>query len=192
MPRPLHRRTVGGLLLPMVLFIAVGLSACAFRPPLPVPPTQTTEAGVASMRSVVIPVSVLLQAAPLGDTPSEPIYTLITDLKAWDELAGRIPQSAWDVGRQAAAAGQVVILAFAGEKGSSGYRVDIPQVQLQAEQLTVTVSVVAPDAQQIVEPASTLPFVLATIPRETLGAVRTCLFEDEQGRALQRLEVIVR
>ncbi len=169
----------------LTMLAAAGLAACAARmsavsAPAPTPPPA------AAATSHIIPVSVtmLLQAAPLGDAPAQPLYTLVADNTDWDRLDGRIPEAALQAGRQAGATGDVVIVAFAGVKGSSGYQVRVGEAALQAGELIVTVAVTAPAADDIVEPASTLPFALAAIPRDALAAVDSYTIVDERGHTL--------
>lgn len=163
------RICAGGLSL---LLTVTGLTGCA-------PRSETASV-------IAIPVTPLIQAAPLGDAPAQPIYALVAEDSDWDRLAGRIPEAALKSGRQADAATQVVVVAFGGVKGSSGYQVAVRQAILQADALTITVAMSGPSADAIVEPASTLPFALAALPRDALAAARSYMIVDERGNTLAR------
>jgi hypothetical protein len=129
---------------------------------------------------------VILQAAPLGDTPAQPVYTIVTDPKEWDSLSGQIPEAALQAGREASAP---VIVAFAGVKGSSGYLVNVRDAVLQADRLIVTVEVTAPGAADIVEPATTLPFVVAALPSDVLATARSYIIVDHSSLEVSRGEL---
>ncbi len=184
------RRWLGVLLAP----IAAGLTACAPLAPIgvitPTPPLTASAAPPAALpptpASPTLPVTLLLQAAPLGDMPAQPVYTIVTDPKEWDNLNGQIPEAALQAGREASAAGQIVIVAFAGVKGSSGYQVSVREATRQADRLIITVEQTAPSADDIVEPATTLPFAIATIPSDTLSAARVYTIIDDRGVELSR------
>jgi hypothetical protein len=181
------RRWLAVLLAP----IAAGLTACAPLAPIgvitPTPPLTASAAPPAALpptpASPTLPVTLLLQAAPLGDTPAQPVYTIVTDPKEWDNLNGQIPEAALQAGRKADVP---IIVAFAGVKGSSGYQVDVPRAQLEADRLIITVEVAAPGADDITEPATTLPFAIATIPSDTLSAARAYTIIDDRGVELSR------
>lgn len=170
------RHAAGALL----LLTLTGLPGCA-------PRMTADRAGPA----ISIPVTPLIQAAPLGDTPAQPVYALAAREDDWRRLEGRIPEAALQAGRQAGTAGQVVVVAFGGVKGSSGYRVDVREAVLQAGALTITVTVTGPGADDIVEPASTLPFALAALPGHALAAARAYTIVDERGHALARDQIQV-
>jgi hypothetical protein len=135
----------------------------------------------------IVPVQLLLQAAPLGDAPAQPVYTLVTDPKEWDNLGGQIPDAALLAGREADVP---IIVAFAGVKGSSGYQVDVPRARLEDDRLIITVEIAAPGADDITEPATTLPFVLATIPSDIFTAARSYVIVDGSGVELSRGQLI--
>lgn len=158
-----------------LLLTVTGLTGCAPR----MAPGEAASA-------IAIPVTPLIQGAPLGDAPAQPIYALVAKDSDWDRLAGRIPEAALKSGRQADAATQVVVVAFGGVKGSSGYQVAVRRAILQADALTITVAMSGPSADAIVEPANTLPFALATLPRAALAAARSYTIVDERGNALAR------
>ncbi len=180
-----HRssRSVRSLTIALWALLAVpGLAGCIVRM------TTPDRAPIAATTPHIIPVSatVLLQAAPLGDAPAQAVYALVVNDNDWDRLDGQIPEAALQAGRQTSAAGHAVVVAFAGAKGSSGYQVNLRQATLQADELTITVAVTAPGADDIVEPASTLPFVLAVIPRDALATIHSYAFIDEGGHSLIR------
>lgn len=163
----------------LVTLLAVsGLVACAAR--------TTTDKAFAAMP---VPVTLLTQAAPLGDAPAQPIYALVLSDSDWEPLDGQIPEAALQGGRQADHAAQVIVVAFAGVKGSSGYQVSVREAALQASELIITVAITAPGADDIVEPASTLPFALAAIPRDALAAARSYAIVDEGGHTLIRNQI---
>ncbi len=187
-----HRasRSVRNLTIALWALLAVpGLAGCTVRM------TTPDHAPIAATTPHIIPVSiavsatVLLQAAPLGDAPAQAVYALVVNDNDWDRLAGQIPEAALQAGRQASAAGHAVVVAFAGAKGSSGYQVNLRKATLQADELTITVAVTAPGADDIVEPASTLPFVLAIIPRDALATIHSYVFVDEGGQSLIRSRI---
>lgn len=179
---------------PLVL-IVLGLTACAPFAPIdsitPTPQVTVSAAPTATPSSAPdVPITLLLQAAPLGDEPARPVYAIVTDPKSWDSLNGQIPAAALQAGREASVAGNLVIVAFAGVKGSSGYQVSVREAVLQADRLIVTVEVTTPGVDDITEPATTLPFALATIPADTLSAARSYVIVDNHGIELSRAQFV--
>jgi hypothetical protein len=139
---------------------------------------------------------VIEQAAPLGDHPKDPLYSVITDSAQWDTLAASVPTQALEAGKKAQASAlparqELYLLAFAGVRGTSKYKLSIITIKLEGERCTVVVVETQPAPGEVVEPATTLPYVLAAIPYEALprGDRLTFVFANPQGTVLSQQEV---
>jgi hypothetical protein len=126
------------------------------------------------------------QGAPLGEQPADPLYTVVRQMSRWQELRERIPAEAADAGSDSIRSDQILILAFDGVKGSSGYRVHIEQVVQEGDRLVITVSRTSPDPDQVVEPATTLPFHLTAISPDAVAGISTVVFQDTESNTLIR------
>lgn len=137
-----------------------------------------------------LPFTTLGQGAPLGDQPVRPLYAAAARPESWADLAGRLPAQAAQlagVEDELQQAHSLLIIAFAGVKGSSGYEIRIESIVQEGDRLRVTVSHTEPDPNENVEPARTLPYHIVALPREVLeGDVSTVLFQDTQGNLLQQ------
>lgn len=160
----------------LLLLATLPLAACA---PIAVP---------RSAESTPVPFTTVVQGAPLGDQPAGPLYTVATEAGQWQELRDRIPSEAADAGADSIRSDQILILAFGGVKGSSGYQIDIEQVVREGDQLVITVSEMSPDPDQVVEPATTLPFHLAAISPADVDTSRisTVVFQDTEHTILNQ------
>jgi hypothetical protein len=140
-----------------------------------------------------LPLTTLGQGAPLGDQPVRPLYAAITRPESWSEIAGRLPAQAAQlpgVEDELQQAQSLLIVAFAGVKGSSGYDIHIESIVQEGDRLRVTVSHTEPVPNENVEPARTLPYHIVALPREVLEEdVSTVLFQDTQGNLLQQEHV---
>lgn len=126
----------------------------------------------------------LAQEAPLGSEPTTPAYLVNTTAAAWDQTAMQLPPEAI-AAAQTAAPSEMVVVAFAGAKASSGYQITITNIEHLAKQLQITVREQQPAADEIVEPAMTLPFHVVTLPTESLPAEITSIrFQNESGTTL--------
>ena len=67
--------------------------------------------------------------APLGGHPREPLYAVVTSSKEWSKLRGRIPDQAIEAGiRTGELNDNLILIAFAGTKPSSGYSITFKRV----------------------------------------------------------------
>jgi hypothetical protein len=141
--------------------------------------------------STNIAFQVLEQAAPLGDQPAAAAYTVITNSKDLDTIRTRIPtQAAATLQSDVNTATSLYLLAFAGVRGTSGYTLNITAIQQKGNQYTVVVSETIPDQETIVEPATTLPYIIVTIPLSELpqGEKITFIFTDPEGAFLEQAD----
>lgn len=132
------------------------------------------------------------QAAPLGDFPSEPVYSVITRAQDWNTLEERIPVQALDQCKKFTKFdGELYLLAFAGVKGSSGYAINVVEVLVVQDQYTVIIAEETPGPNTVVEPAMTLPYILIGIPRNILPVDKTLVFtfKDNNENTLFKQDV---
>jgi hypothetical protein len=132
--------------------------------------------------------------APLGDHPTDPLYTVVVHPDEWSELQGQLPEAAIRAGLQAGPEqDNLIVVAFAGVKGTSGYSLTVESVVRDQDLAIVTVSQQSPEPGNVVEPAMTLPYHLVAAPREALVSVQgvTVEFRDPEGIILERKELLL-
>lgn len=137
---------------------------------------------------------IIQQEAPLGDHPSEPAYWVITSPDHWDALEGAIPEEALAAGSKFEGWGSsLVLVVYAGVKGSSGYSIQIRSIQAEENHWTVTVSETKPDADQIVEPAKTVPYAVVGVSTDDLPAGDQILIEfiNSERKVLATSEISI-
>lgn len=163
-------------ILALLLLATASLAACA---PAGSPQAPSSDS---------IPFTTLAQGAPLGDQPAQPLYTAATQPSQWQELTDRLPAEASQAGMTAIESNQILILAFAGVRSSSGYRVTVERIVPERDRLVVTVSETEPDPDQVVEPATTLPYHLVALSLEdvNIAAISTIVFQNREGTILNR------
>jgi hypothetical protein len=135
---------------------------------------------------------VIEQAAPLGDHPKDPFYLVVTANSAWETLTSDVPSQALEALKKAAQSEQeLYLLAFAGVRGTSGYALSIAAIRLEGTRCTVVIAETKPTQDDIVEPAMTLPYVVAALPYGELprGEHLTFLFANPQGTVLSRQDI---
>jgi len=136
-----------------------------------------------------IPLTSIVHEAPLGGHPREPLYTVATSSKEWNKLRGRIPDQAIEAGiRTGELNDNLILIAFAGAKPSSGYSITFKRVVLEGDYLFIRIFHTKPSLNKIVEPASTLPYHLVTLPKEKLYPARilTFVFYDKKENVLNQ------
>ena len=136
-----------------------------------------------------ISITDIAHEAPLGDHPSEPLYTVVTFPKEWNKLRGRIPDRAIEAGiRTGELNDNLILIAFAGVKPSSGYSITFKRVVQEGDYLFIHIFHTKPSLNKIVEPASTLPYHLVRLPKEKLYPARILTFEfyDEKENTLSQ------
>jgi hypothetical protein len=134
-----------------------------------------------------LPFTTIAQQAPLGDEPSDPLYTLVVRADGWDGLREQLPECAIDAGSRAGLSeNDLIIVAFSGIQDHSGYSVTIERIVFSDDALVISVVHTTPAPGKIVEPASTLPYHLAAVPGKELGGSGplTFTFRDSQGGTL--------
>jgi hypothetical protein len=168
----------------------LGLVACApARPnvsPLlsPVLPETTSPSSTGT-----VPFATVKQAQPLGTEPGAPYYAAVAQPGEWNQLRSHLPAAAIEAGQHAAqTAPALYLVAAAGRKGSSGYRITIESITQEGKLLNVMVTQTAPQPEAIVEPAATLPYHLVVVDPQQLPAAASydIVFRTEQGDELQR------
>lgn len=189
-----------------LLLIAMGsLISCTSAQPVegfPTKPLPTYPEGTPAPTPIetgqptfpTIPFWTIAQEAPLGDHPTEPYYGVVTRPGEWSELHGQLPPAAIKAGRKAGPMqDHLIIAAYAGAKGSSGYSLSVDSLVVDGDRVIVTVSQQAPEPDAVREPAMTLPYHLVAVPTEALGPVRSLAFEfrDQAGLVLSRKEVVL-
>jgi len=149
--------------------------------------TSTLESSSAE----TLPLTTIAQQAPLGDLPAEPLYTVVSQPEEWRELQAVLPAPAVEAGLQASqSADRLLVVAFAGMRPSSGYQITIEAVRWQNDHLAITISQTTPGADDIVEPATTLPYHLVTLPTEiSAGTDLSYVFYGEEGTILAQKNV---
>ncbi len=135
-----------------------------------------------------IPFATVAQGTPLGDQPDQPLYTVVTQPDRWQELTGRMPAEAGQAGVDAVQSNQILVLAFAGARSSSGYQISVERIVREGDRLVITVSETEPDPDQIVEPATTLPYHLVALsPNDVNTAtVSTIIFQNTDEAILNQ------
>ena len=185
-----HHRILSGHTIAFIVFVlSTAMSGCELTGDIstPKPPTATLSPTAAS-----IPMQTISKGAPLGDDPAEPFYAVITTAKEWNDLEGRVPESVQEAGRTyEPKETEILLLAIAGVKGTSGYAITIQDVRIEGGQVIVQLSETAPGPDEIVEPASTLPFHLVAITLEALPKEGFMIFsfQDDQGGILGQQEI---
>lgn len=143
---------------------------------------------------VTIPFWTIAHEAPLGDHPTEPHYAVVSQPGEWSELDGHLPPAAIEAGRKAGPAqDHLIVAAFAGVKGTSGYSLTLDSLVVDENRVIVTVSQQAPEPAAVREPAMTLPYHLVAVPMDALGPARSLAFEfrDQTGLVLSHKEVVL-
>lgn len=100
----------------------------------------------------------LKKGALLGDQPKQAVFEIVTDASQWQSFKDRLPVELVETGSKETKAGNFIVIAYSGAKGTSGYGVEVSRVTY--EDMTVLVDVVEsrPGSNVIVEPAMTLPY----------------------------------
>ena len=145
--------------------------------------------GIKEPCALIIPLTSIAHEAPLGDHPSEPLYTVVTFPEEWNKLRGRMPDQAIEAGiRTGELNDNPILIAFAGIKPSSGYSITFKSVVQEGNQLFIHIFHTKPSLNKIVEPATTLPYHLVTLPKEKLypAPILTFVFYDEKENALNQ------
>jgi len=191
MQRPASIRFLPTWALALTLIACAPVELAGVRPaPSPLAPKTMTEQSSVT----TVPFTTIIQKALLGDHPTEPVYTIVALPEKWNELRERLPNAAIEVGMQASqSSDDLVIVAFAGMKGSSGYRVTVESVTLEEEndQVVISISQTTPNPDDIVEPATTLPYHLVALSRKYLQPARamTFTFRDVKGNVLSQEDI---
>ena len=133
-----------------------------------------------------IPFKTIKQEAPLGDQPTQPYYGVVEQLSDLDNLASKLPPQALEAARQAYQPGGLILVTFAGVKGSNGYQIAIQSIWEEENQIIIQVVQIKPGVSQVVEPAKTLPFYLAGLTRTDLpqNSPLEFVFKDDLGQIL--------
>ena len=192
-PRPSRRWAVflvaaavviGGLAVALLL-----LTACQSYPVAKTPSPQSIPS---TSFHKAIPFQLITQQAPLGDRPAQPFFGLVWQPGDLESLAGKLPGPALEFARGAIRPGELILILFAGVKGSSGYQIAIQNVWQEGNQIIILVEQTQPDTGQVVEPARTLPFYLANLARNDLPQESTLVFvfKDDRGNILAGQTVI--
>jgi hypothetical protein len=191
-PSPEASPTAPPLALPTVLPTATATVGPVSHPTSTVFVPQTTTEQPGQSSTATISFIIIAQEAPLGDYPAEPFYTVIGRSGKWDELREVLPDRAIEAGIQASSSkDDLIVVAFAGVKGSSGYNVTVESIVQAGDQLVIVVSQTVPGSDDIVEPATTLPYHLVAVPMKSLdlARVRTFIFHDVQGTILNQGDI---
>ena len=164
----------------------MGLISCGLEklPPQVTPSLHSTP--------ISLSFSTISQGAPLGDHPGEPLYAVVVNASEWDELTGRLPPQAVSAGKQAGnTSDDIIIVVFAGVKGSSGYGINIKSINFEGGEFKILIDESEPGLDEITEPATTLPYHLVSLAREDLPrqGMFLFLFIDEEGGLLNQMEV---
>lgn len=139
-----------------------------------------------------LPFQVIHTAAPLGDQPEQPLYTLVSGPEEWEALSSRLPAEAIVAARQAAADPQnLVLVVYAGQQPSSGYSISVEGIYSQEEVYLVRVEEILPGPEQITEPAVTLPYQIVAISKKEFpkDVDLTFVFQDTQNKELARITI---
>jgi hypothetical protein len=136
----------------------------------------------------------IAQKAPLGDHPVDPAYLVLTEQSQWEELQGVIPDQALTAGKALDGwDSNLVLVVFSGAKGSSGYTIEVDSINSTDSGWTVNLIEGGPDADQITEPAMTLPYAIVQVPREYLPKGNQLLVEfvDQERSVLSTSEILI-
>jgi PrcB C-terminal len=161
--------------------------SCQASPASQVNPTQQI-----TPTQVKITFQIVEAGALLGDKPKEPVFAAISTSKEWDALDQSLPSTLILNGKEAMKSYPALyLLAYTGVKGSSGYKLEITNIELDKGQYIVKVTESAPTQGTVVEPAMTLPYVLVAIPLDELPHNQkiTFVFTNPQGAVLNQQEV---
>ena len=158
----------------------------------PIP--KAGEAPPPSAQRGEVPFETILQEAPLGDHPIDPAYLVITEPAQWKQLGDAIPEPALAAG--SAFVGwdsNLILIAYAGAKGSSGYAIQIDSIRMVDDRWSVTVTETGPDEGQIVEPARTVPYTLVQVSKDDIpvGSQPLIDFIDQEGKVLSTSEISI-
>ncbi len=132
------------------------------------------------------------QDAVLGDKPGSPVYAIVANADQWNTLQSLLPAQAITAGRQfKPPADSIYLVAFAGAKASSGYRISIQKISQDGARLTILVSESAPRPEDIVEPARTLPYHVVAVSRSSLQPAARVLaeFRNPEGTVLNQQDI---
>jgi hypothetical protein len=198
------------LMLALVACVSGPRPGTPIAPPLVLPttsPTATIVAGPTSQlpstvsatptiteqpSTVMIPFKTVAQEAPLGDHPTAPLYTVVSRPSEWDELREVLPTRAINPGIQASKLGDsLIVVAFAGRKGSSGYSIVIENISKQGNQIAAVVSQTTPGPNEYVTDAATVPYHLVALSKKDFlpESTLTFVFYDKQGAVLAKKDV---
>lgn len=135
-----------------------------------------------------IPFETIAQGAVLGDTPQESAYLVIESPTKWDQVQELLPDQVVTQVKMESGIDDIVLLAYAGVKKSSGYAIEIKSVTVQGCEIKVIISETPPAEDAIVEPATTLPFHAISILKGNLGTgdTYTLYFNNEKGGVLKK------
>jgi hypothetical protein len=138
-----------------------------------------------------IPYRTIAQDAPLGSHPADPLYTIVTSLQGWEALKDRLPPPALQAGQHAFQGGdELLVVAFAGAMGSSGYKITIEGISQESGGVIVQLRMEKPDPETIVEPAMTLPYHLISLNWQDIVKRQPLSFTflDQDGVILNQIE----
>lgn len=151
---------------------------------------QTTASAPSPTQAGSIPFRVIAQAAPLGDQPKEPRYAVTATAQDWEALQPYIPEPAFTAGKAPdPSTGELVVVLFLGVRGTSGYSIEINNIQILKDQCTILFKEVKPTADTITEPARTLPFLLIALPLNVFASQTRVTFvfqEMSEGNLYQQ------
>ena len=166
----------------LLLLVAVSGVACDGTSSEPTTPSPAPES--AAEQTDTVSFTTVAHDAPLGDEPAEAAYAVIGAPQGWERAAERLPDDAVAAGRDAGD-DRVFFVAFAGAKASSGYRITIASIEVQGDDLVVTVEQESPGEDEIVEPAMTVPFHVVAVADDALPeGVTAVRFRDGGGQTL--------
>jgi hypothetical protein len=174
-----------------MLSISYCLSAGAEDAPAPVLPGELSET---SKQQPILTISftTVYKGAPLGDRPAEPLYTVVNDISQWNKIRERLPARVVDaVKRGFQFNGNLLVIAFAGAKSSSGYSIKLNSIVQKDHFLLVEISQTSPAPNEIVEPAFTLPAHITAISKKSLIPTKflTFVFHDAHGNVHKQVAV---
>lgn len=132
------------------------------------------------------------QDAPLGDGPEDPAYLALTGSNQLDAAQDQIPEAALEQAQdQVAGEDELILVVYAGRKNSSGYSIQIDRVAWQGDRMTVVVSEEAPEEEDVVEPALTVPYHLVKVDGKEMDFSGTwqVRFENQQGEILKETTI---
>lgn len=139
-----------------------------------------------------LPFQVIREAAPLGDQPEQPYYAVVSEPEEWEAMSGSLPLEAITAGKQASGETEhLILVVYAGQQPSSGYSIAIEGIYPQEDVYLVRVDETRPGAEQITEPAFTLPYQIVAISRKELPIALniTFVFQDTQNKELARTTI---